>query len=116
MVAVTADRDERIEVVKSTRAAARYLRELYQRFGDWQLAFAAYNAGEQAGERAMARTGHVDFSRIDRVLPEETRNYVPSVLNAMQLLGSNQEQVLRVVKSDKLWARSLLYASMKSTE
>jgi soluble lytic murein transglycosylase-like protein len=115
-LAVTADRDERIEVVKSTRAAARYLHDLYQRFGDWQLAFAAYNAGEQAGERAMARTGHVDFSRIDRVLPEETRNYVPSVLNAMQLLGSNQEQVLRVVKSDKLWARSLLYASMKSTE
>jgi soluble lytic murein transglycosylase-like protein len=115
-LAVTADRDERIEVVKSTRAAARYLHDLYQRFGDWQLAFAAYNAGAQAVERALARTGHLDFSRINPALPEETRNYVPSVMNAMQLLGSNQEQILRVVKSDKSWARSLLYASTKSTE
>lgn len=115
-LAVTADRDERIEVVKSTRAAARYLRDLYQRFGDWQLAFAAYNAGEQAVERAMARTGHLDFSRIDRALSEETRNYVPAVMIAMQLLGSNQEQILRVFKSDKSRTRSLLYASTKSTD
>lgn len=115
-LAVTADRDERIEVVKSTRAAARYLRDLYQRFGDWQLAFAAYNAGEQAVERAVARTGHLNFSGINRALPEETRNYVPAVMNAMQLLGSDQEQILRVVKSDKSWARSLLYASTERTE
>jgi soluble lytic murein transglycosylase-like protein len=115
-LAVTADRDERIEVVKSTRAAARYLRDLYQRFGDWQLAFAAYNAGEQAVERTVARTGHLNFSGINRALPEETRNYVPAVMNAMQLLGSNQEQILRIVKSDKSWARSLLYASTERTE
>jgi membrane-bound lytic murein transglycosylase D len=114
-LAVTADLDERIEVVKSTVAAARYLHDLYQRFGDWRLAFAAYNAGEQAVERAVARTGHSDFLRIDRALPEETRNYVPAVVHAMELLGSNQEQVLRLVKPDKSW-RSLLYASTKSTE
>ena len=69
-LAVTANLDERIEVVKSTVAAARYLHDLYQRFGDWHLAFAAYNAGEQAVERAVARTGHGDFSRIDRALPK----------------------------------------------
>jgi hypothetical protein len=115
-LAVTADLDERIEVVKSTVAAARYLHDLYKRFGDWQLAFAAYNAGEQAVERAVARTEHLNFSRIDRALPEETRNYVPAVMNAMQLLGSSQEQASRVVKSDKSSAQSLLYASTKSTE
>jgi membrane-bound lytic murein transglycosylase D len=108
-LAVTGDRDERIEVAKSTRAAARYLRDLYQRFGDWRLAFAAYNAGEQAVERAAARTGHRDFSRIERALPAETRNYVPAVMNAMQLLDSNQEQILGAVKSDRSPARSLLY-------
>jgi hypothetical protein len=85
-LAVTADVDERIEVVKSTVAAARYLHDLYQRFGDWQLAFAAYNAGEQAVEQAVARTGHGDFFRIDRVLPEETRHYVPAVMSAVELL------------------------------
>jgi soluble lytic murein transglycosylase-like protein len=113
---VTADRDERIEIAKSTRAAARYLRDLYQRFGDWRLAFAAYNAGEQAVERAVARTGHRDFSRIERDLPAETRNYVPAVMNAMHLLGSNQEQILRAIPSDRSPARSLLYASTESTE
>lgn len=115
-LAVTTNRDERTDVVKSTRAAARYLRDLYQRFGDWRLAFAAYNSGEQAVERAVARTGQYDFSRIDRALPEETRNYVPAVMNAMQLLGSRQEQILGVVKSDRSPARSLLYASTESTE
>ena len=89
-LAVTTDVDERIEVVKSTRAAARYLHDLYRRFGDWRLAFAAYNVGELAVERAVARTGHSDFLRINRVLPEETRNYVPAVLRAMELLGSNK--------------------------
>ena len=60
-LAVTADRDERIEAMKATRAAARYLRDLHQRFGDWRLAFAAYNAGEQAVERAVAKSGFQDF-------------------------------------------------------
>lgn len=110
---VTADRDERIEVVKSTRAAARYLRDLYQRFGDWRLTFAAYNAGEQAIERAVARTGHGDFSRTDRALPEETRKYVPAVMNAMELLRGNQEMSSPAVR----FGRSrVLYASMENAE
>jgi membrane-bound lytic murein transglycosylase B len=110
-LAVTADRDERIEVVKSTHAAARYLRDLYRRLGDWRLTFAAYNAGEQAVEQAVIKTGHGDFSRIERALPEETRSYVPAVMHAMELLGSNQRGVLRVVKSKASPAWSVLYAS-----
>src|SRR5450631_407906 len=108
---VTAERDERIEVVKSTRAAARYLRDLHQRFGDWRLAFAAYNAGEQAVERAVARAGHGDFSRIDRALPEETRNYIPAVMHAMALLGSNKQEVRPMVESGRSPDRPVLYAS-----
>ena len=110
-LAVTADRDERIEVVKSTHAAARYLRDLYRRFGDWRLAFAAYNAGEQAVERVATRIGYADFTQIDPALPEETRRYVPAVMRAMELLGSNQRGDLRVVKSKASPARSVLYAS-----
>lgn len=113
---VTADLDERTEVVKSTVAAARYLHDLYQRFGDWQLAFAAYNAGEQTVERAVARTRYSDFSRMDRALPEETRNYVPAVLRAIELLGSNKGEVLSLVRSGKSPIRSVLYALTERAE
>ena len=113
---VTADRDERIEVVKSTRAAARYLHDVYRKFGDWRLAFAAYNAGERAVERAMTRTGHADFSQIDRALPEETRSYVPAVLHAMELLGSNKPDLLPGGESERSPSGSVLYASTERAD
>src|SRR5271157_1124365 len=86
---VTPSRDERLDVERSTRAAARYLRDLYQQFGSWPLALAAYNAGEQRVQRAVERAGITDFIQLSsqRLLPQETRNYVPAVLSAMQLLG-----------------------------
>lgn len=115
-LAVADDRDERIEVAKSTVAAARYLHDLYQRFGDWRLAFAAYNAGEQAVQRAVARTRHGDFFQVERALPEETRHYVPAVMRAMELLGSHKQEVLPLVRSDKSPVRSVLYASTKSAD
>ena len=82
---VNAERDERLDPELSTRAAARYLRDLYRRFGDWPLALAAYNAGAVQVERALARTGPADFWRLSqqRLLPQETRAYVPAVLGAM---------------------------------
>ena len=86
---VTPSRDERLDIEKSTGAAAHYLRDLYQRFGSWPLALAAYSAGEQRVQRAVARAGIADFIQLSslRLLPQETRNYVPAVLSAMQLLG-----------------------------
>jgi soluble lytic murein transglycosylase-like protein len=80
------------------------------------LAFAAYNAGEQTVERAVARTGYSDFSRMDRALPEETRNYVPAVLRAIELLGSNKGEVLLLVRSGKSPIRSVLYALTERAE
>ena len=76
--------DERIHPERSTRAAARYLRELYEQFGDWLLALAAYNAGEQSVAKAVQRSGTRDFWRLSqqRLLPAETRRYVPLVLNS----------------------------------
>jgi len=87
---VDAKMDERTHPVRATRAAARYLRELYLRFGDWLLALAAYNAGEGRVESALARAASHDPSISPRasfwrlailgLLPEETRRYVPAIL------------------------------------
>jgi membrane-bound lytic murein transglycosylase MltF len=83
-------KDERLDAEKSTRAAVRYLRDLYQQFGSWPLALAGYNAGEAVLQRAVDRAGSSDFLQLSslRLLPQETRNYVPAVLSAMQLLGN----------------------------
>ncbi len=87
---VTPGLDERVDVVKSTHAAAHYLRDLYSQFGDWNLAFAAYNAGEHAVQHAVQhRTRDFDSLSRGRLLPLETRNYVPAVLSAVHLLGGD---------------------------
>ncbi len=77
--------DERRDVEKSTRAAARHLRELYERFQDWYLVLAAYNGGPNRVARILRRHGPMDFWIMarKRLLPRETRNYVPSVLAAI---------------------------------
>ena len=81
--------DDRLNVEKSTHAAARYLRDLYIQFGSLPLALAAYNAGEQNLQRAIDRSRSNEFSVLSTLglLPLETRNYVPAVLTAMQLTG-----------------------------
>mgnify|MGYP000385339638 CR=1 FL=1 len=84
-------RDERMNPVKSTRAAARYLRFLYEKFGDWALALAAYNAGETRIADLIKRTGIVDFWQLarDGLLPNETQDYVPAILAARLLAGGS---------------------------
>jgi soluble lytic murein transglycosylase-like protein len=74
--------DERLDLLKSTAAAAQYLDDLYVRFGDWKLALAGYNAGEAVVSAAIMKANSQDFARLSdlRLLPLETRNYVPSVL------------------------------------
>ena len=76
--------DHRTHPERATRAAARYLQDLYRMFGDWELALAAYNAGEGRVQRAIELAGARDFNELARrkLLPLETRNYVPAVLAA----------------------------------
>jgi membrane-bound lytic murein transglycosylase D len=93
-LAVSASRDDRLDGEKATRAAARYLRDLHRRFDDWELALAAYNAGEGAVVQAVARAGNTDFAELSArgFLPEETRRYVPAVLAATELLRPASRQ------------------------
>jgi membrane-bound lytic murein transglycosylase D len=85
--------DDRQDPEKSTRAAAHHLKDLYNEFGDWYLAMAAYNSGPGTVQSAVKRTGFADFWELYRrnVLPKETRNYVPIIL-AVTIMAKNPSQ------------------------
>ena len=86
----TASTDDRMDPELATRAAAHHLHDLYNHFGDWNLAMAAYNCGPGCVDRAIQRTGFADFWQLRRlnVLPKETANYVPAIL-AMTIIAKN---------------------------
>jgi len=85
--------DDRQDPEKATRAAARHLRDLYNQFGDWYLAMAAYNSGPGTVQSAVKRTGYADFWELYKrnVLPKETRNYVPIIV-AVTIMAKNPQQ------------------------
>jgi membrane-bound lytic murein transglycosylase D len=86
--------DERADPEKATRAAARYLKTLYNMFGDWHLALASYNGGPGRVQNAMKRSRKDDFwslSASTRYLPRETRDYVPLILAAV-IIARNPAQ------------------------
>jgi soluble lytic murein transglycosylase-like protein len=91
-LAVAPGNDHRTHPEHATRAAARYLQDLYRMFSDWKLALAAYNAGEGRVQRAIERAGVSDFDELARrrLLPLETRNYVPAVLAAWSQMSRAQ--------------------------
>ncbi len=84
--------DERRDPIKSTVAAARHLRNLYDRFGTWPLAMAAYNAGERKVERALRKARAESYWEIaqTRYIRRETREYVPRFM-AAAIIARNPE-------------------------
>src|SRR5215469_4132615 len=85
--------DDRQDPERSTLAAAKHLKDLYNQFGDWYLAMAAYNSGPGNVQQAVQRTGYADFWELYKrdVLPKETKNYVPIIM-AMIIMSKNPQQ------------------------
>lgn len=85
--------DERFDPEKSSLAYAHYMKQLYDQFGDWYLAMAAYNWGAGNVQRAVMRTGYADFWELYKrnVLPKETKNYVPGII-AAAIMAKNPKQ------------------------
>ena len=85
---VTSLIDERRDPIKSSYAAARYLKDLYGIFGDWTLVIAAYNCGPNNVRKAISRAGEVkDYWQIYPYLPAETRGYVPAFIAANYVMN-----------------------------
>jgi membrane-bound lytic murein transglycosylase D len=91
-------RDERLHPEKSGRAAARYLRRLHDRFGDWRLALAAYNAGEGRVGALLKKHKGRTYDDINQFLPVETQMYVPKI---EATLRKHEKLALRDLKMPK---------------
>lgn len=84
--------DERMDPEKSTDAACRYLKQLYNIYGDWNLALAAYNAGPGNVNKAIRRSGNkTTYWEVRPFLPKETQGYVPNFIAATYLLTYHAE-------------------------
>ena len=87
--------DERYDLYKSTEAACKFLKKLYNKFDDWHLAIAAYNCGPGNIDKAIARSGgHRTFWEIYNYLPQETRAYVPFFIAATYVMTYHCEHGL----------------------
>lgn len=92
--------EDRSNPVKSTDAAARYLKALFNEYHDWALALAAYNSGQGRVDGAIRRSGSRDFWVLQRFLPKETRNYVPAFIAATYICNYYQMHGLQPVEPD----------------
>lgn len=96
--------DERLDPEKSTAAAAAYLRDLHTRYGSWELAQAAYNAGAVKVDRAIQKTGSTDFWTLaqTKLLKRETKDFVPAI-HAAVVIGRDPGQYGFDCKGTTTW-------------
>jgi membrane-bound lytic murein transglycosylase D len=93
--------DERRDIEKATHAAARLLINLYKEFGDWYLAFAAYNCGSMRVKKEMRRHNSDDYWKLQR-LPSQTRNYVPNIMAAIFISNDPKKYGFIVNEQEKM--------------
>ena len=93
--------DERSDPIKSTEAAAKYLSKLYEIFGDWDLALAAYNSGPGNVTKAIRRSGgYQNYWNIRHNLPRETAGYLPAFLATMYIFEYAEEHGFKKAKPE----------------
>lgn len=99
---ITHELDERQDLFKATHAAARYFKDLHNIFSSWELALAAYNAGENGMIRRIMKHGTHDFYKLshNKQLPSETINYVPKVLAAMHIIKNAKHYGFDIPKKE----------------
>ena len=103
---ITHELDERQDLFKATHAAAQYFKDLHNIFSSWELALAAYNAGENGMIRRIMKHGTRDFYKLSsqKLIPSETINYVPKVLAAMHIVNNAKEYGFQIpVKKHRLF-------------
>lgn len=100
--------DERRNPYKSAYAAAKYLKYLYDLFGDWYLALASYNGGPGKIKRAMKRSGRKDFFKLakTRYLRRETKNYVPAFIASLIIARSPEKYGFKINAGEKIFENS----------
>jgi membrane-bound lytic murein transglycosylase D len=86
--------DERRDPIQASYAAAAYLKDAYQEFGDWLLAIASYNCGKSSIERAIEKANAMDFWSIRQYLPQETRNYVPAFIAMSYVMNYGKKHAI----------------------
>ena len=93
--------DERNSYEKATRASARYLKFLANRYNsNWELAIAAYNTGEGNIDRAISRAGSTNFWTIYPYIAQETRNYVPNILATILIAKNPEKYGFNIIRPD----------------
>ena len=98
---ITSFIDQRQDPLLATRAACKFLKDLYNMYGDWTLALAAYNCGPGNVNKAMRRAGEgaTDFWSIYPYLPKETRNYVPAFIGATYAYNYHRQHGIEATPS-----------------
>lgn len=110
--------DERNDPIKSTDAAARYLRDLYAIYGDWHIVIAAYNCGPGNVNKAVRRSGgKQNYWEIYSKLPKETRGYIPIFIAATYVMNHSKEHnLIPIQPSFKLLTDTIIVNSYVNFE
>ena len=107
--------DERRDPLSASRAAAAYLRDAYDEFGDWLLAIAAYNCGKGNVQKAIKKAKSNNFWVISRYLPGETKNYVPAYIAMAYVMNYHKKHNIETISPSIPVKNDILYVNQPTS-